>query len=161
MEERALRYVAKAGDGSMRDALSLLDQCIAFHLGQELTYDKVLDVLGAVDTAVFSDLLRYVLDRNVLGCIELLEEIVMQGYVKQGHLIVHRIEIEQQPSQISAPVFSDRGKTRIAFRTQTLQQLTVKGKADMFDRVKSQPVDSGFFEIPPQPLLCLAPDGGV
>ena len=78
-EEKAIRYVAKAGDGSMRDALSLLDQCIAFHLGKELTYDMTLDVLGAVDTEVFSRLLRFVMDRNVLGCIELLEEIVMQG----------------------------------------------------------------------------------
>uniref|UniRef100_UPI0040572CA2 DNA polymerase III subunit gamma/tau n=1 Tax=Acetatifactor sp. TaxID=1872090 RepID=UPI0040572CA2 len=79
VEEKALRYIAKTADGSMRDALSLLDQCIAFHLGKELTYDKVLDVLGAVDTEVFSRLLRHVLQRNVLGCIELLEEIVMQG----------------------------------------------------------------------------------
>ena len=79
VEEKALRYIAKTADGSMRDALSLLDQCIAFLLGQELTYDKVLDVLGAVDTEVFSRLLRHVLERNVLGCIELLEDIVMQG----------------------------------------------------------------------------------
>ncbi len=79
VEDKALRYIAKTADGSMRDALSLLDQCIAFHLGRELTYDKVLDVLGAVDTEVFSRLLRYVLDRNVLGCVSLLEEIVMQG----------------------------------------------------------------------------------
>ena len=79
VEEKALRYIAKAADGSMRDALSLLDQCIAFHLGKELTYDKVLDVLGAVDTEVFSRLLRYVLERDVLGCVQLLEEIVMQG----------------------------------------------------------------------------------
>lgn len=79
VEEKALRYVAKTADGSMRDALSLLDQCIAFHFGQELTYDKVLDVLGAVDTEVFGRLLRFVLERNVTGCIELLEEIVMQG----------------------------------------------------------------------------------
>lgn len=79
VEEKALRYIAKTADGSMRDALSLLDQCIAFHLGKELTYDKVLDVLGAVDTEVFSRLLRNVLDRNVMGCIKLLEEIVMQG----------------------------------------------------------------------------------
>lgn len=78
-EEKALRYVAKAADGSMRDALSLLDQCIAFHFGQELTYDKVLDVLGAVDTEVFGRLLRHVLERNVNGCIGLLEDIVMQG----------------------------------------------------------------------------------
>ncbi len=79
VEEKALRYIAKTADGSMRDALSLLDQCAAFHLGHELTYDKVLDVLGAVDTAVFSRLLRSILDRKVLDCVKLLEEIVMQG----------------------------------------------------------------------------------
>ncbi len=79
VEEKALRYIAKVADGSMRDALSLLDQCIAFHLGNELTYDKVLDVLGAVDTEVFSRLLRCVLEQDVLGCVQLLEEIVMQG----------------------------------------------------------------------------------
>ena len=79
IEDKAVRYIAKAADGSMRDALSLLDQCIAFHFGQELTYDKVLDVLGAVDTEVFSRLFRTVLDGNVTGAIGLLEEIVMQG----------------------------------------------------------------------------------
>lgn len=79
VEEKALRYIAKVADGSMRDALSLLDQCIAFHLGNALTYDKVLDVLGAVDTEVFSRLLRHVLEQDVLGCVQLLEEIVMQG----------------------------------------------------------------------------------
>lgn len=79
IEEKALRYVAKMADGSMRDGLSLLDQCIAFHLGQELTYDKVLDVLGAVDTEVFGRLFRYMLQADVQGCISVLEEIVMQG----------------------------------------------------------------------------------
>ncbi len=79
VEPRALRYIAKTADGSMRDALSLLDQCIAFHYGEKLTYDMVLNVLGAVDTVVFSKLYREILNRNVLGCIELLEEIVMQG----------------------------------------------------------------------------------
>ena len=79
VEPKALRYIAKTADGSMRDALSLLDQCIAFHFGEKLTYDMVLNVLGAVDTVVFSNLYREILNRNVLGCIELLEEIVMQG----------------------------------------------------------------------------------
>ena len=79
VEEKAIRYIAKTADGSMRDALSLLDQCIAFHFGQELTYDKVLDVLGAVDTEVFSRLFRIVLNGDVMGAISLLEEIVMQG----------------------------------------------------------------------------------
>lgn len=79
VEDKALRYVAKAADGSMRDALSLLDQCIAFHYGTKLTYDMALDVLGAVDTEVFSRLLRSVIKRDVLACISVLDEIVLQG----------------------------------------------------------------------------------
>lgn len=79
VEDKAIRYVAKAADGSMRDALSLLDQCIAFYLGQKLTYDNVLEVLGAVDTEIFSRLLRGVLKEDVAGAIRLLEELVIEG----------------------------------------------------------------------------------
>lgn len=78
-EEKALRYIAKKADGSMRDALSLLDQCIAFYLGQRLTYDHVLEVLGAVDTDEFSSLLREVLASDVARVIIHLEELIMQG----------------------------------------------------------------------------------
>lgn len=79
VEPKAIHYIAKMADGSLRDALSLLDQCIAFHFGKELTYDMVLDVLGAVDNEVFSRLLRHMINQDVLSCITLLEEIVMQG----------------------------------------------------------------------------------
>lgn len=78
-EEKALRYIAKAADGSMRDALSLLDQCIAFYLDQELTYDHVLEVLGAVDTEVYSALLRSTLDQDLPAVMEQIEELVIQG----------------------------------------------------------------------------------
>lgn len=78
-EEKALRYIAKAADGSMRDALSLLDQCIAFYLGQPLTYEHVLEVLGAVDTEVFADLLQFVLAKDVSGLMQMLEQLIMQG----------------------------------------------------------------------------------
>lgn len=79
IEDKALRYVAKAADGSMRDALSLLDQCAAFNFGQTLTYDNVLDVLGAVDTSVFSRMFRAVCERRTRDCITELEELVIQG----------------------------------------------------------------------------------
>ncbi|MCM1283491.1 MAG: DNA polymerase III subunit gamma/tau [Muribaculaceae bacterium] len=78
-EEKALRYVAKVGDGSMRDALSLLDQCIAFHLGETLTYENVLEVLGAVDTEVFSRLLRQILGKDIVGAIGTVDALVNEG----------------------------------------------------------------------------------
>ncbi|MDY5112712.1 MAG: DNA polymerase III subunit gamma/tau [Bilifractor sp.] len=85
-EEKAIRYVAKAADGSMRDALSLLDQCIAFYLGEKLTYEKVLDVLGTVDTEVFSRLLRRVIDGDASGAIRILNEMVRNGK-EMGQLV--------------------------------------------------------------------------
>lgn len=78
-EEKAIRYIAKKADGGMRDALSLADQCISFYLGETLTYEKVLEVLGAVDTEVFSQLLRQVLKGDVAGLFSHLEELIMQG----------------------------------------------------------------------------------
>ena len=79
VEERAIRYIAKVADGSMRDALSLLDQCIAFYLGQKLTYNNVLEVLGAVDTDVFSKLLREILSKDIPKVLRTVEELIMQG----------------------------------------------------------------------------------
>lgn len=79
VEEKALRYIAKAADGSMRDALSLLDQCIAFYLGKKLTYDNVLEVLGALDTDVYSSLLRKIIARDIPAVMSDVDSIVMQG----------------------------------------------------------------------------------
>lgn len=78
-EDKAIRYIAKTADGSMRDALSLLDQCIAFNIGQKLTYDKVLSVLGTVDTDIFSKLLRRIVVSDAAGAMKVLDEIIRQG----------------------------------------------------------------------------------
>ena len=78
-EDRALSYIAKAADGSMRDALSLLDQCIAFYLGQTLTYEHVLEVIGAVDMDVFGSFFRKICARDLTSVIRELEDIVLKG----------------------------------------------------------------------------------
>jgi DNA polymerase-3 subunit gamma/tau len=52
---------------------------MAFYFGQKLTYDNVLNVLGAVDTEVFAKLLGFVLAGEVTSCIELIEELVIEG----------------------------------------------------------------------------------
>ena len=78
-EEKALRYIARAADGSMRDALSLLDQCIAFYLNQKLTYENVLEVLGTVDTAVFSRLLRDILAQDTVSVLDTVDAMITEG----------------------------------------------------------------------------------
>lgn len=78
-EEKALRYIARAADGSMRDALSLLDQCISFYLNQTLTYDNVLSVLGTVDTTVFSQLLRGILRQDTGAVLGIVDQMIDEG----------------------------------------------------------------------------------
>ncbi len=78
-EYEALSYIARTADGSMRDALSLLDQCIAFYLGQTLTYDNVLTVLGTVDTSIFRNLLHYILQQDTGQVLQIIEDTINEG----------------------------------------------------------------------------------
>jgi len=78
-EDKAIRYIARTAEGGMRDAISLLDQCVAFYLGKDITYDDTLEVLGAVDTSVFSTFLRDISAQSVVDCIHLLDRITVQG----------------------------------------------------------------------------------
>ncbi len=78
-DDRALRYIARVGDGSMRDSISLLDKCIAFNLGEKLTYDNVLETLGTVDTEVFSKIFRCVYASDAAGALNQIDIAVSDG----------------------------------------------------------------------------------
>lgn len=78
-EKKALRHIARIADGSMRDAISLFDQCTSFYLNEPLTYEHVLGVLGAVDTEVFTYFTEKLICRDAVACIKRLDELLMKG----------------------------------------------------------------------------------
>ena len=79
-DEKALGYIASSADGSLRDGISLLDQCNAFNFGQgTLTYDKALEILGAVDTEVFCRLFTALHEAQTADAVGILDEILSQG----------------------------------------------------------------------------------
>lgn len=124
-EEKALRYVAKAADGSLRDALSLLDECLAFHYKEVLTYDKVLDVLGAVDIEVFSKMLRNILSCNVASCLTLLDELIINGR-ELGQFVMDFAWYLRNVLLIKT---SDRGKDMVDVSSENLVLLQEDAKA--------------------------------
>jgi DNA polymerase III, gamma/tau subunits len=79
VDEDALTFIAKEADGSMRDALSLLDQCLAFHFGEKLTYEKALEVLGAVDDGIFAEIVQYISAGDSLNALRVVDEVSVQG----------------------------------------------------------------------------------
>ncbi len=78
-EERAVNYIARQADGSMRDGISILDQCVSFYFGQTLTYSHVLQLLGTLDSSVYLSLLHQITDQNVVACLQLLEGMLDKG----------------------------------------------------------------------------------
>ncbi|MBQ4242965.1 MAG: DNA polymerase III subunit gamma/tau [Lachnospiraceae bacterium] len=79
VEDKALSFVARQADGSMRDALSILDQCLAFNFEEVLTYDRTLEVLGAVDNTVLSRMMDHITGERLTDAIKLLDDTVMKG----------------------------------------------------------------------------------
>ena len=75
----AVRYVAHLGDGSMRDSLSILDQCLAFFSGEEVTLEKVLDIMGAVDQTIFFDMTEALAKKDAKKAMTLVEEMMTAG----------------------------------------------------------------------------------
>ena len=78
-EDEALEYIARKADGGMRDALSIADRCTAAFLGEKLTYEGVLKVLGAVDTQVLSEMFGYIVKSDVGSVLELLHRLIGAG----------------------------------------------------------------------------------
>ncbi len=75
----AVRYVAHLGDGSMRDALSILDRCLAFFSGEDVTLGKVLDMLGAVDRSIFFEMTDALAQRDAKRAMQLVEQMLLAG----------------------------------------------------------------------------------
>ena len=74
----ALRLIAKLSDGALRDAISILDQCMAFG-SKELDYNDVLAVVGIVNDIFIRGVVEALKAKDAGKIISLVEQLVMEG----------------------------------------------------------------------------------
>ncbi len=79
IDERTKRVVAELGDGGMRDALSLLDQIIAF-CGNNITFDKASQILGIIPSSLYFEIMSSIKEKNRKQMLETLQQVYSQGY---------------------------------------------------------------------------------
>lgn len=78
VEEEALGVIAQLSEGSMRDAISTLDRCLAF--GKELvTYQNVIDILGIAGIEASCRMIQHLGKADVAGALHLLDEVLSKG----------------------------------------------------------------------------------
>lgn len=78
LEDDAAMLIAKLADGAMRDALSILDQCIAVG-DKTITYQSVLDVIGIVGDDFISEIVDDIKNKNIEGLVSGVEKLSSNG----------------------------------------------------------------------------------
>ncbi|MGN1399506.1 MAG: DNA polymerase III subunit gamma/tau [Erysipelotrichaceae bacterium] len=78
IEDAALKMIASLADGGMRDALSILDQCIAYK-ENDITLDDVSIVYGVATTAEKIELLKLVKEKNCEGMVNAIKSLSNKG----------------------------------------------------------------------------------
>jgi DNA polymerase-3 subunit gamma/tau len=77
--DEALFLIARKGDGSMRDAQSLLDQVISYTEGQ-ITDQEVRQLLGLIDEDIFFSFSKIIYEKNTHDLIHLSHEVITSGH---------------------------------------------------------------------------------
>jgi DNA polymerase III subunit gamma/tau len=77
-DDKALHIIARAAEGGMRDALSLLDQAISFS-EEAVTTEDALTVTGSVSQSLLNQLALSLIEKNVASALETVGELLSQG----------------------------------------------------------------------------------
>lgn len=77
--DEAIHQIASSAEGGMRDALSLLDQCISYSVSPTIDLDDVLAVSGNVSYLKLIDLIESCLNNNETNSIVLMDDMLKQG----------------------------------------------------------------------------------
>lgn len=78
VEEKALNLIARNSQGALRDALSILDQCISFG-DNKIEYKDVVELLGTVNVEQLFDLAQYIINQDTKESIKILNEFIVWG----------------------------------------------------------------------------------
>ncbi len=134
-EQSALKPIAKGADGSMRDALSLLDQAIAYS-GESISQQAVLEMLGTIDQNFCIRLLGCVQSNDASAVMGLIKEMaqfspdfieVMSDWLN----LLHRLAVIQATEDNSDPELSELATQISAADLQLYYQLSLQAKKDL------------------------------
>lgn len=78
VEDEVLSLIARNSDGAMRDALSLLDQCLSFS-GERLTYEDAIDILGIANRDLIFNIVDDIKDKSTEKALLTIDEIIQDG----------------------------------------------------------------------------------
>ncbi|HAE61104.1 MAG TPA: DNA polymerase III subunit gamma/tau [Eubacteriaceae bacterium] len=89
IEDSALKLIARNADGAMRDALSILDQCMSISRNNLIEYEEVKSILGITDNEIVYSMIEAVLSRDVKTALSNLDNAYNSG--KEMVQLIHQL----------------------------------------------------------------------
>ena len=130
-DEQAINVIARAGEGSVRDTLSIADRCVSF-AGSELTYQKVLSVLGVSEREILINMTNHVLNKKVGDALVELDTVLSQG---KSPLVFANDLISYFRDLILVYTLGDKSREIVVV------------KDDIYSEMKKQAVEQNYAEI--------------
>ncbi|OYQ77446.1 hypothetical protein B9T19_09840 [Ignatzschineria sp. F8392] len=163
-DSSAVKLIAKAGDGSMRDALSLLDQAIAY-TGQNVAYEPTHEMLGLIDTQYLQLVLLALASRDASELISALGTIRDNGLDYHRFLedlidAFHLLTMMQISEEVAENESLEYRTLAQQFRAEDLQlfyQIALNGRKDL----QNHPNSEVGFEMTLLRMLYFAPQAPI
>jgi len=130
IEEEGLRLIARMSDGALRDAISILDQCISIG-NKHLTYEDVLSIVGIVNNTFIADVVDAINAKEVDRVLQLINVLVMDG---------------KNITQFVSDLILYYRNLLICSTSKNPEEI-VEASKDMIDRMKNQCRSLSHFEI--------------
>ncbi|MCO4747647.1 MAG: DNA polymerase III subunit gamma/tau [Proteobacteria bacterium] len=118
VSDNALRLIARAGEGSMRDAQSLLDQVLSF-AGPDVTDAEVAETLGLIDTRLLHDMLDGMVGGEPGRCLEVIDTVYGYGF----ELSQFTAELLEQVRNLTLLRLSESSKKYVDLPDEEIEEL--------------------------------------
>lgn len=130
-EDTAVNVIARAGEGSVRDTLSIADRCVSF-AGDNLTYQKVIDVLGVSERDTLIKITDIILKKDIGNALVELDEVLSRG---------------KSPLVFSNDLISYFRDLLLIFSLKEKAREIVVVKDDVYEKMKAQATQEHYAEI--------------
>ena len=130
-DEQAINIIARAGEGSVRDTLSIADRCVSF-AGSELTASKVISVLGVSEREVLINMTDKILEKNVGEALVELDKVLSAG---------------KSPLVFASDMVSYFRDLLLIYTLKSDSRQIVVVKDDVFEKMKVQATEKSYASV--------------
>lgn len=130
-DDTAVNVIARAGEGSVRDTLSIADRCVSF-AGDNLTYQKVIDVLGVSERDTLIKITDIILKKDIGTALVELDKVLSGG---------------KSPLVFSNDLISYFRDLLLIFSLKEKAREIVVVKDDIYEKMKAQAIQENYAEI--------------